>query len=250
MIDINRRQQLIAYMKEKRKATVSEIAQHLYISEATVRRDLNDLEKVKIVRRIHGAAVYIDDGEEVSTDVRETRNKKEKEIISRMAVHHIPAFQTLFLDNSTTALYVAKALELSDKNIFTNGIKILNEIGKNSPKAFLYILGGKVDYSIQATVGPTTIDAIYRHRFDVCVMSCAGITTTGTYEYSDISAMLKKAALTASSYKVLVVDASKFNKPATFQSASLQEYDLIITDASDEQLTPYRAMGLNIVNKK
>ena len=114
MIDINRRQQLIAFIKEKRKATVSEIAQHLYISEATVRRDLNDLEKVKIVRRIHGAAVYIDDGEEVSTDVRETRNKKEKELISRYAVHHIPAFQTLFLDNSTTALYVVKAMELSE----------------------------------------------------------------------------------------------------------------------------------------
>ncbi|MCQ2772404.1 MAG: DeoR/GlpR family DNA-binding transcription regulator [Bacilli bacterium] len=250
MIDISRRQQLIAFMKEKRKATVQEIAQHLYISEATVRRDLNELETVKIVRRIHGAAVYIDEGEEVSTDVRETRNKKEKELISRYAVRYIPAFQTLFLDNSTTALYVAKAMELSEKNVFTNGIRILNEIGKNSPKASLYLIGGKVDYSIQATVGTTTIDAIYRHRFDVCVMSCAAITPEGTYEYSDTSAMLKKAALSKSACNILVVDSSKFGKPATFQSAALQEYDLIVTDASDDMLAPYRAIGLNIINKK
>lgn len=250
MIDITRRQQLIAFLKEKRKATVTEIAQHLFISEATVRRDLNDLEKVKIVRRIHGAALYIDDGEEVSTDVRESRNKKEKEQISRIAVHHIPAFQTLFLDNSSTALFVAKAMELTDKVIVTNGMKIIEEIGKNSPKVTPYILGGNVDYSIQATVGPSTIDSIYRYRFDVCVMSCAAITTSGTYEFSDTSAMIKKAALLMSGYKVLVVDETKFGKPAAFQSAALQQYDIIITNASDEAIAPYRAMGLNIINKK
>ena len=77
---VNQRFKLIAdYLKEKKKATVEELAALLYVSPATIRRDLLEMQKMGVIARTHGGALYIENSAEISIFVRLEKNAREKE---------------------------------------------------------------------------------------------------------------------------------------------------------------------------
>ena len=78
------------YLKEHKKASVEELSAFLYVSPATVRRDLVEMQALGMVARTHGGALYIEESDETSIFVRLGKNSREKEVTGYIALQHMP----------------------------------------------------------------------------------------------------------------------------------------------------------------
>ena len=81
---------ILTILKEKKSAKVGELASVLFVSEATVRRDLAEMQKLGLIERSHGGAFLSDNADEVSIFVRMNKNAKEKERAASNALPYIP----------------------------------------------------------------------------------------------------------------------------------------------------------------
>ena len=240
--------QIIAYLKTHRSASVEELAELLYVSAATVRRDLNELQKRGQVERSHGGAILMEGADEISIFIRQVKNAREKEEAASVALKHMPDFQTVFIDNSSTCLALAERMNLAHKTVVTNGLQIAMRISRHDD-VNLIMPGGEVHFNTNAVSGSLTCNLLHSFRIDLMLCSCAAIDENGTYEHSLETILLKQTAIAQSKTRVLLVDRNKFSTTAAYCTGTLSAYDAIVTDAEDELIAPYRAMNLNVINR-
>ena len=130
MFEMERLENIMDYLRQKQTATVNVLAKRLYVSEATVRRDLNELERQGLIKRLHGGAVLLDGASrELPLYVREQQNAEGKRMIASKAARHLCDGQVIFLDASSTAMYMIKHFEnFNSLTIVTNGLKTAQEL--------------------------------------------------------------------------------------------------------------------------
>ena len=223
-------QQILDYLKKNNSASVEQLAEMLYVSVATVRRDLAELQKRGQIKRSHGGAVLMEGADEVSFFIRQVKNAHEKQAAANVALRHMPEFQTVFIDNSSTCLALAERMELSHKTVVTNGLNVAMRIARHDD-VNLIMPGGEVKFNTTAVHGSMTANCLNNFRFDLSVISCAAVDNEGSYEFSVESMEIKKTALARSKNKVLVFDSTKVGTTAICKTASLDDYDHIFTDA-------------------
>lgn len=97
---INERQnEILRTLKESKTASVNALAKALYVSEATIRRDLAEMKSMGLIERSHGGAILPENAEEISIFFRMEKNANEKERAATKALPHIPPFKSLFIDS-------------------------------------------------------------------------------------------------------------------------------------------------------
>ncbi|MCH5351225.1 MAG: DeoR/GlpR transcriptional regulator [Clostridiales bacterium] len=239
---------ILDYLKSHKSASIDELARLLYVSEATIRRDLTSMQKLGLVERSHGGAILSEGSDELSFFIRQTKNAKEKMRTATIALNYLPEFQTVFIDNSSTCLALANRLNLSHKTIVTNGLQLAVHMHDRDVTS-LILLGGEISGHTTATLGGITLSSIRDFRFDLALLSCAAVDAEGSYEPSIETMQIKRAAMENSRRKVLIFDGTKINERAPYHTADLNAYDTIITDAEDEKLEAVRAVHPNIYNK-
>ena len=103
MLQYDRQLAIQAYLKQHHSTTVRALAKHLYISEASVRRDIAALEAAGLVLRVYGGVVLPEHKNEVvPVELRESANSAAKEIIAEEAAKLIHDGDTVFFDSSST----------------------------------------------------------------------------------------------------------------------------------------------------
>lgn len=245
-----RASQIIEYLKVHKKATIGELAKALFASESTVRRDLTEMQEAGLVARYHGGAILLEGVGEVSIFARAEKDAESKNRCADLAIKHLSpfsAFNTIFIDNSSTCLALAKKLDFANKTVITNGLQVALALSQK-PDIQLIIPGGVVNASTSAIMGSLTIRALDMFNIDLMLSSCAGIDDCCANELSLETAQLKQVALSKSRYKMLVVTENKFSINSSHRVLPLNQYDTVITDASDELIKQYRAKGVQIYN--
>ena len=243
-----RQNEILEFLKDKKHAKVGEIATQIISSEATARRELAELERLGLLKRDHGGAIILENADEISIFVRQTLGTDDKEATSEIAADKLPDFKTVFIDNSSTALIFTQRMNFSHKTVMTNGVILAMQLAKKQDVTVL-MPGGELGYNTNSLTGYATIRHIERMQFNLMICSCAGINERGTFENSHAQCEIKRTALKNSSYKVLLVDKTKFNDTETYLTCPLDEYDAIFTKADDNIIMPYLMKGINIVNK-
>ena len=121
-----RQKKILEIMNESGAVSVKRLTQILYASEATVRRDLTELEKLGAVKRTFGGAVPITEvNRQVPLLIRQSIDSAEKNEICKQAASLIRSGNVLFLDGSSTAQHLVKHLRpFSDLVVLTNGLKV------------------------------------------------------------------------------------------------------------------------------
>lgn len=231
MIGFERKQEILKYLEQKRSATVKDLSEHIYTSEASVRRDLEALEREGFVKRFYGGVAlsrYINDV--VPLSLRDTVNAASKEEIARQAAELVSDDCTIIIDGSSTARRMIKYIE-NRKNlrIFTNNARIFSEAG--TIKASLYSTGGAFDPKNNVFVGPMAESFIRSISADIVFFSSQGISDDG--EISDVSeeeTAIRRAMLERANYKVFLCDASKIGVRKPFRVCSKDDVDRIICD--------------------
>ncbi len=179
MLEVERFEKIMEYLREKKTAPVNVLAKRLFVSEATMRRDLSELERKGLVKRLHGGAILLDGAnQELPLYLRERQNTDAKRIISEKASHHIVEGQTIFLDASSTAQYLIKYFEnYQNLTIITNGLKTAQEL--NSLSHRIYCTGGLLLHNSSAYVGDFAADFVRNFNADIMFFSSRGVSESG-----------------------------------------------------------------------
>ena len=244
---LERYNSIAEHIKNKGRATVEELAAILYVSPATIRRDLATMQKLGMIKRTHGGAIHIENGEEVSIFVRMDLDGQEKESAARVALSHPVEFGSVFIDNSSTCFALAERMDFSYKTVVTNGLQLASVLA-NRKNVNLFLLGGNLRYNGGATNGGLALSMLSTFRFDAMFCGAASVLSDGSYERSLETMELKKMAMQRSDKKILVVGGSKFHIKALYRVAPLEDFDMICTDSQDSVVEEMKKNHHNIFN--
>ncbi len=158
------RHQAIAELVASRgRVAVTELASHFDVTTETVRRDLSQLERLKLLRRVHGGAVSMRSVTMLEAQLpdRDHAQAAEKERIARAAVTLLPEGGcTLLLDAGSTTIRLAGLLPPTDQwTVITHAVPIAALLAP-LPHVELHLLPGRVRPATQAAVGHATVEAI------------------------------------------------------------------------------------------
>ena len=217
---------------------VSAIAEELGVSDMTIRRDLIDLENAGRLARIHGGAVDAErnrpvaiDRDEPHFEARMQRQRAAKERIAAAAARIAGGCRTMALDVGTTTLLLATRLRgQSQVRIFTNSVRIASELGSDGPE--VYLPGGRMRRDEMSIGGSAAVAQFQALWFDIAFIGVSGITPGGLYDYSFDDADMKRVYLRRSGVKVVLCDASKFERMSLVHIAALRDFDILVTDAA------------------
>ena len=248
------RHQAIAELVASRgRVAVTELASHFDVTTETVRRDLSQLEKLKLLRRVHGGAVSTRSVTMLEAQLpdRDQVNAEEKERIARAAVALLPdGGGTLLLDAGTTTARLAAHLPTSEHwTVITHAVPIAAQL---APLAHveLHLLPGRVRAATQAAVGHSTVEAIGQLRADLAFLGTNGISVRHGLSTPDPEEAATKRALAAGAERVVVLaDASKVGQERTVRFADLDDVDVLVTDDSIDiaDAKAFEAAGLEVV---
>ena len=228
---LNERQnEILKILKEKKRANVSSLAKQFYVRQATIRRDFSEMKSMGLIERSHGGALLPENSEEISIFFRMEKNATEKERAATKAIPHIPPFKSVFIDSSSTVLALAERMDFSFKTVVTNNLQTAIQLSKK-PNVTLIMLGGTVQYNTISATGSWTARQLEDFKFDLMLSSCAAVIDGEAYERSIDQKEIKRAAFERSQKRVLLIDQTKFGAHGAYRLTSLENYDLVATDA-------------------
>jgi DeoR/GlpR family transcriptional regulator of sugar metabolism len=231
-MDDDRKKQILKILRAQYYVTVDDLCSQLFVSSATVRRDLKVLADNNQIIRVHGGA-YILDGSTIEEpySIREKKYIKEKQIIASQAIKHIRDGMVVFLDSSSTVFHLASIIEgFNNLCIITNSLKTAYFLA-NRKGIYVRCTSGMPRVGTLSLVGQTTVDYIRRYNANVAFVSACGFDTEyGTSEASDEESSVKRAYIENAREKYLLCTKSKMYKRFLCKTATLDEFTKIITE--------------------
>ena len=224
-----RQKDILQSLKTYKKLSVKALADNLFVSEATIRRDLSEMQNMGLIERSHGGAILPENAEEVSIFLRMERNASEKERVATKAIFHIPPFKSVFIDSSSTALALAERIDLSHKTVVTNNLQTAIQLSKKK-NVNLILLGGNVNFNTNSATGTWTARLLEDFSFDLMLSSCAAVRNSAVFETSLGQKEIKKVAFERCQKRILLVDHTKYGAYGTYRLANLSQYDFVVTD--------------------
>lgn len=234
---------------EHSEVTVAELSQTTGVSEMTVRRDLDELERQGLLKRVHGGATrVVSRSYEPAYALRASRNVEAKARIGRRAAALLSEGETLVIDVGSTALALAQALEDVPLTVVTPSLRVANLLA-DKPSIRLIIAGGLLRPGEQSLVGPLAERAFEDLRCDTAFVGGGGIEiTTGLTEYNLDDAHIKRVTLDSCRRCVVLADASKIGAIAFARVCPLSRVHTLVTDESDEEtLRPFREQEVEVL---
>jgi DeoR family transcriptional regulator, glycerol-3-phosphate regulon repressor len=227
----SRHERILSLLESRGFVSIGSLAKSFEVSEQTVRRDLNDLERRGLVTRYHGGAGLPPVTGDVDYDKRKHAHVKEKQHIAALVASQIPEGATIFIDIGTTMEAVAEALLQHRRlTVVTNHLTVAMIL--NRRQDFQVILaGGVLKYNDQATTGEATREFLEKFRVGYGIFGIGGVSEDGDlmdFDFRDIG--VSATAMKISRKRLVALDHSKFASEAMVRVAHLRDIDMIFSD--------------------
>ena len=232
MLAIERRNAILAKLSIEGKVVVSDLAAEYSVTEETIRRDLDKLDREGLARKTYGGAVKNESFNiDLPFQVRKQSNVESKQKIAAAIGSMIKDGDYIMLDSSTTALYVIKnILDRKKITLITNSVEILFELC-NKPEWTIISTGGTLKEGGLSLVGYQAERMVEGYHVDLAICSCKGIdASAGVTDSNERDSEMKKAFFASAKKKILVVDSSKFNKTSFIKICDIKDVDVIATN--------------------
>jgi len=248
------RQQAIARLVAQRsRIGVQDLASRFRVTTETVRRDLSALERLGLVRRVHGGAVPVGalGPNESGLGEREGVNVEAKQRIAKAALALLPpAGSTVLMDAGTTTSRLAAELPADRPlSVWTHSVPVASHLLVH-PQLELHLLPGRVRATTQAAVGPSTIAALADLRAEVAFLGTNGLTPDHGLTTPDPDEAATKRGLVAAAHHVVVLaDGAKLGHESAVRFAATGEVDTLVTDdsADPDLVTELEATGMEVL---
>lgn len=237
------RQQLITeYMEVKFSISIKEAAELCNVSEATARRDLDDMAAAGLLERTHGGAVvHKGTGFEEYHDEKMKAMIPEKTRIAKEAVKLIKDGDSIFLDSGSTTYLLAQQLENIKKlTVVTNNLDIASS-AKLDTSSTMIVTGGVRRDGYSVLVGDIAEELVRKLYVDIAFVGADAISPkSGVYNSNFMEIGIKKSIVSSGKKRVLLTDHSKFKQKALAKICDIEEFDTIITDDGiDREIKEY-----------
>lgn len=232
MLAIERKSEILATLQREKSVLVAELSQKYNVTEETIRRDLDKLEKEGYIKKTYGGAVLSENTSvEIPFKIRERTNKKEKQMIARLVLGVIEDGESIMLDSSSTSLMVARNLKQYRKlTVITNSVEILLELS-NCKNIKVISTGGELRESALSLGGRQAEQMLLRYNVDKAVLSCKGVSMDkGITDSNEPEAQIKSTMRECAKTTVWAIDSTKFDKVSFVQLARFKQGDIVVTD--------------------
>lgn len=250
MLVAERYERIVQWVNDRGGVRVSELSELCGVTEETIRRDLDKLEREGKLKRSHGGAVRIMDQQpETPFSEREIMNVAEKKNIAAKTVKYIRPNDRIALDASTTSWYVAQSLPDMPLTVLTNSIQVALEL---SGKKQIEVLstGGILSSRSLSYVGPLAEANLDPYHVNKAFISSSGVhLAKGISDPNELQARFKRKLIGLADEVFLMADYSKFGVQAFAQIAPLALIDRLITDSRTdaEVLSLLAEQGIEII---
>jgi DeoR family fructose operon transcriptional repressor len=239
-------------IRTKGSVRISELMKMLTASESTIRRDLEELERQGLIKRVHGGAVLLQHMTyEPSNLDKSVMFAEAKEKIGRLAASLVEEHTSLIIDAGTTTAALARHLQTPHLRVITNGLNVA-EILRGKQYNVL-VTGGVLKANTQAMVGELTLELLSRFHVDICFLGINALSQEEGLTTPDLQeAFVKQAMIRAARKVVLLIDSSKFGKVTLSHVAGIREIDIVITDEgiSNEDRSWLEENGVTVMEAK
>lgn len=227
MTPSKRREEILRIITNDGYATVASLAEKTYTSQSTIRRDLEELQRLGYIRRTHGGAEPV---QELMLPItsRRLKNRIQKNEIARLAINLLENAKLIFLDNSSTVQFLVSYLPKTDLTVWTNGVESSTLLGAAGIRVLS--TGGKLLNKSLAYVGEYAIETIMKINFDAMFFSSSGIDNKIVSDWSEQETLLRRAVISQSKRKFFLCDTSKINVRSEYKVCSINELDAIVTE--------------------
>lgn len=235
MLQFERQQKILDYLSKKPAATVRELAKAIYISEASIRRDIAQLENKGLVERTYGGVLLAKyKNEVIPVELRNQESSTAKERIAMEASKLIQDGDTVIMDASTTVSRICHYMNhLKNVRVFTNNLRIFHLLQNTGID--VYCTGGLFYPQRECFLGPYAEDFLRTVSADLLFFSSQGISKTGDItDVDERENSLRRVMMKQARKKIFLCDASKFGVQRPFILCSKDQVDRII---SDQELT-------------
>lgn len=229
---------------------VDTLADTYGVSIMTVHRDLDVLEKRGFLHKVRGGAT--------SAPTKTFHGDLEHRVQAQIEAKHAMAAeviasevrpgQVIALDDSTTALAVAKMLpERGPLTVVTHFLPVIRALA-SQPGIELIGLGGRYVAAYDSFLGQATAQAAAVLRTDLLIMSTTAVTDGICYIQSQDTVITRRALMASTARTVAVIDHTKFGRRALHRMVGLAELDRVVVDGgiTESALAELRARGARV----
>jgi DeoR family fructose operon transcriptional repressor len=224
---------ILGFLEERGRVSISEIKSFFDVSEMTIRRDLTALEEMGYVTRIHGGVIaknrlFL----ESSFNQRERQQMEQKRAIARTAARMIKPGENVILDTGTTTLFIARELVRSNLvlTVATASLAVASTLFNSSINVLIF--GGFLRREIPDLIGPLTEKNLREFHAGKLFMGCDGVIPDEGFYTSDLNiSHIEEKMLESADRVIVVTDSTKFGKRAFVKYADTDVIDAVITDS-------------------
>ena len=217
-------------------ASVQQLSQWLYASPSSIRRDLAALERQGVVRRSYGGAEPVKNSTQILPfSTRAHYNIPAKKTMARKAAQLVPEGAVVFLDQSSSAFFVACELQgRADLTVVSNNVEILSLLSRT--KLEVISSGGQLSRSNRnCLVGSDAQRTFSQIRADILFFATKALSAEGVISDCDREEVcLRQVMMDNAAQKIYLCAGEKFGHNAAFRQCSLEDVDRMITECSDQ----------------
>ena len=249
MLAIDRQRKILALLQQAGSLRTSEMAETLGVTDETVRKDFELLEKRGELLRIHGgASILTKIREDLPFTERQGIRRNEKQAIARLAATRIRPNDTIFLDASSTVLTLLEFLPDFPLTILTNALHVITAL-TDRPNIELLCTGGLFDAKSKSFIGVTAENMLLRYNIHRMFLSGSGLhPERGLSESNSNQAAFKERVIANAEDVIFLADHSKLGQKASFFFAKASDLSCLITDqqADADFLAELEKQGVEI----
>lgn len=235
-IGVNRRKAIEAMVAERGALSVAELATCFGVSEMTIRRDLEQLEKRGGIERAHGGALRPENlsvpAMEPSFVARRDENAAAKTAIAQAAAQLAQAGDVVALDVGSSVTALAEVLRArADLSVVTHNLHVVAALAAVESGPDLYVLGGHYRRTEGSLCGPNAAHELDQLWLSLAFIGVAGLGPEGLFDYSTEEAEIKRLYRARAPKVCVLCDASKFDRRSLVRVAGLDAIDILVTNA-------------------
>ncbi len=230
MLVEERRTRLLDLVRQRGFASLPDLSRELEVSESTVRRDLDHLERIGQARRTHGGVFYTGAAPRLPPfEERQPAEWDKKQLIAEAVSGMIADGETVLIDGGTTTYEVARRLVGRPLQVVTNSLPVANLFASDS-QTDLVILGGYVYPRTGVALGPYADTMLEQIRVQKTVLSVGGVTSEGFFNSNVLLVNTERAMIRAADEVIVAVDSTKFGRQNLAFLGQLAEADCVVVD--------------------
>lgn len=230
MLKTQRLDEILNIVQKIRHVTVAELAEQLYASPATIRRDIALLEKSELIVKSHGG-ISLAGGHNrfVELDQRAEAHRTEKLQIGRTAAALVHPGDALFMDASSTVISMIPFLQQKNLTVITNSLRVADRMGQSGARVF--ITGGELHENSKSFGGSIAERTVRSFHADKLFFSAAGVSASGIIsDFYEEDIAVRQAMIACSTEQYFLCDSSKYGKSYLFRVSSVERLTRVISD--------------------